>query len=203
MPNHLPWMSSIISAVVFGTVAAAPTFGASCRSHAPEQRDLLAYRATFGTLVNAERRRLRLPALQSSPELERVAAAYACSLADNDHFDHIGPDGSTLSDRASASTYKWCLIAENLALGQRRVKDVFAAWLRSDSHRTNMLLKDARQYGLSVLWPGNADAAAGGALTERLSRFGARAGPARALPEPSSELLPERSYWVLLLGRRC
>lgn len=131
--------------------------------------------------------------------LNRIAAAYACQLAKTGHFDHVGPDGSTLQDRAQDGGYAFCVIAENLARGQRSTTEVMKGWLLSDGHRRNMLIQDADQFGLGIVAvPETREDALSGLsnLAENLNDETLHLRGAGALKNA-------RFVWVLLLGSRC
>ncbi len=81
--------------------------------------------------VNAERAKRGLPALRVDAELARAAAVRAAEIVQK--FSHTRPDGSAWST-VSASAY-----GENIAMGQRTVDKVMAAWMSSQGHRENIL----------------------------------------------------------------
>ncbi|MEM6489860.1 MAG: CAP domain-containing protein [Pseudomonadota bacterium] len=149
---------------------------ASAQSAACEAAgDAAATRAAFYSALNDWRGREGLPAMAPDTALERASDSYACVMVEREHFDHVGPDGSTPMTRAADTGYTACLIAENIAAGQGDAAEVFQAWLDSPGHRRNMALDDASDVGLG--------------LTIR------RGGP--------QDGLQGRPYWALLLGRRC
>ena len=81
--------------------------------------------------VNAERAARSLPALRVDAELTRAARVRALEIIQT--FSHTRPDGSAWST-VSASAY-----GENIAMGQRTVDKVMAAWMSSQAHRGNIL----------------------------------------------------------------
>ncbi len=81
--------------------------------------------------VNAERAKKGLSALRVDAELTRAAAVRAAEIVRK--FSHTRPDGSAWST-VSASAY-----GENIAMGQRTVDKVMAAWMSSQGHRENIL----------------------------------------------------------------
>ena len=99
-------------------------------------------------LVNAERARHGLPALQRSGELSAAAAAYAAAMADGGFFGHRAPDDGTLVTRAEAAGYRdWIELGENLAAGTAIPEAVVVAWMASPSHRANLLSPLVRDAG--------------------------------------------------------
>lgn len=93
--------------------------------------------------VNARRGEAGQPALTACPSLQRAAQAYADLLNSTGHFDHVGPDGSTVSTRAAAAGYvrsgNRFGLAENIARGQQSVDAVMTGWMNSSGHRANIL----------------------------------------------------------------
>ena len=81
--------------------------------------------------VNAERAKYGLGALRVDSELTRAAQVRAREIVQK--FSHTRPDG-TAWNTVSASAY-----GENIAVGQRSVDKVMAAWLTSKGHRENIL----------------------------------------------------------------
>ena len=81
--------------------------------------------------VNAERAKAGLSTLRVDAELTRAAQVRAVEITQV--FSHTRPDGTSWST-VSARAY-----GENLAMGQRTVDKVMAAWLTSKGHRENLL----------------------------------------------------------------
>ena len=81
--------------------------------------------------VNAERAREGLGALRVDGELTRAAQVRAREIAQS--FSHTRPDG------AAWSTVSASALGENIAMGQKTVDKVMAAWMTSRGHRENIL----------------------------------------------------------------
>ena len=81
--------------------------------------------------VNAERAKVGAGALRVDDELTRAARVRAREIVQK--FSHTRPDG-TAWNTVSASAY-----GENIAVGQKTVDKVMAAWLTSKGHRENIL----------------------------------------------------------------
>ena len=100
------------------------------------------------TLTNQFRAQNGLGPLQVSPVLEAVAEAHGRDMAAKGFFSHSGSDGSSVGKRAKRQGYKFCLIAENIAKGQRSPEAVMQSWITSKGHRKNMLQRKAREIGV-------------------------------------------------------
>jgi len=104
-------------------------------------------------LLEVARRKAGRRAITRDPLLDQAAQLQACNVAINGYSarrPHHGPDGSTPKVRVKRTGYRTCLTAENLALGQRRPETLVNDWMGSPKHRTNILNRKLRQYGLAV-----------------------------------------------------
>ena len=81
--------------------------------------------------VNMERAKVGAGALRVDSELTRAAQVRVREIVQK--FSHTRPDG-TAWNTVSASAY-----GENIAMGQKTVDKVMAAWLTSQGHRENIL----------------------------------------------------------------
>lgn len=89
-----------------------------------------------------------LGALSVSGKLTQAATVHARDMQANGFFSHTGSDGSGIGDRASASGYGFCFIAENIAQGQSSLDQVMESWMGSTRHRRNILSDGAREFAL-------------------------------------------------------
>ena len=96
--------------------------------------------------VNAERARVGAKALRVSAELTRAAQVRAREIIGK--FSHTRPDGSAWRT-VSAAAY-----AENIAMGQRTVDKVMAAWMTSRGHRANILRASYGSIGVCAVVSG-------------------------------------------------
>ncbi len=68
-------------------------------------------------------------------------------MAEQDFFDHRGPDGKGLTARLATFGYPYSFAAENLAGGPHDAAEAVAGWMQSPPHRRNLLSKEAVQAG--------------------------------------------------------
>ncbi|MCA0957125.1 CAP domain-containing protein [Mameliella alba] len=101
-----------------------------------------------GAALNAFRAEHGLPPLSRSAKLEAAARAHALDMDRRGFFDHVAPGGGNPMTRAEKLGYRPCMIAENIAKGQRSLAEVMSDWAGSPGHRRNMLASGATQYGL-------------------------------------------------------
>ena len=99
---------------------------------APMLRDML-------DRVNAERSARGLGRIRLDDRLVLVAQHHADEQARQGMMSHTGIDGSTLALRVDRVGYRWRTIAENVAFGSTDAATVFAGWMASADHRSNIL----------------------------------------------------------------
>jgi uncharacterized protein YkwD len=102
-------------------------------------------------LVNRERSRSRLDHLEWNDELARVARNFSRQMAREGFFSHADRNGRTVVQRAGDA--RWSKIGENLFMCARM--DDFTAfsvrgWMRSPSHRKNILDREWTDTGIGV-----------------------------------------------------
>ena len=99
--------------------------------------------------VNNLRSSLGLDPLTYCAALAKSSQKYADVMTAG-WFAHVGPTGSKFSDRILAEGYRFTYAAENLAKGQRTVKEVMAAWVASPGHYANLIAPEARAIGFGM-----------------------------------------------------
>lgn len=91
------------------------------------------------TLLNSERSKSGIPALQVSPGLNRAAAWKSRdSSASGPGFSHTDSLGRSVNQRATDCEYARSM-GENIAYGFPSAQTVFSAWMASAGHKSNML----------------------------------------------------------------
>ena len=79
------------------------------------------------------------PPLRWDTALFLAADSHSRDMARRNYFDHRSPEGRTVSERVSARQYKFRMVGENLAGGDRSVAGAVQGWLNSPSHCENMM----------------------------------------------------------------
>ena len=103
--------------------------------------DLNAYRAQHG-----------LRPVSLNVKLNAASDAHAQDLAIHGIASHEGTDGSTHGQRVKREGYRFTVAAENVATGQKSWPEVFKAWQDSEGHNRNLLLADATEFGISLVY---------------------------------------------------
>jgi uncharacterized protein YkwD len=99
--------------------------------------------------TNAYRAAKGLKPLTVSPALQAAAEAHGRDMAKAGFFDHKGSDGRSVGARAKRQGYRFCLIAENIAKGQKTPAAVMQSWIASPGHRRNLELRKVTEIGVS------------------------------------------------------
>ena len=124
-----------------GTNPAFPAQPPAPWTEARAVADLNAYRAAHG-----------LGPVRLNTQLVRASDVHAADLARHGIASHEGTDGSTHGDRVQAQGYRFRVAAENVATGQKSWPEVFRAWQESEGHNRNLLLADATEFGISLVY---------------------------------------------------
>ena len=78
-------------------------------------------------------------ALVWNDRLQLAASIHTVDMFNHQYFDHLGTDGSRVGDRTSQAGYSWRAVGENIARGQRSVREVVSDWIASPSHCRNLM----------------------------------------------------------------
>ena len=99
----------------------------------PEMLDAVNAHRAAGATCGAERFAPVGP-LAWNGRLEQAALEHTVDMVRNDHFGHVGTDGSEPGDRAQRAGYRWRIVGENIARYQSSLDEVVADWMASPSH---------------------------------------------------------------------
>ncbi len=130
----------------------------------PDLPDIAKAETAIVQLTNEFRRSEKLGEVKRNRELDHAAKLFAEYLAKTGRFAHEA-DGRQPADRAKAAGYKFCTIAENLALNQDSrgfksealAKQVVEGWKNSPGHRKNMVQPGVTEIGVGVAKAPDAD----------------------------------------------
>lgn len=104
-------------------------------------------------LTNVERAKAGLAALTVDRRLMESAQLHSECQARRNLLTHDGPNGESPSDRMKATGYVVRHWAENAARGfGTSAEAVVAAWMRSPSHRANILRSTVTEIGLGIAY---------------------------------------------------
>lgn len=100
-------------------------------------------------LVNEDRRRFGLPALQWSDAIARIARGHSADMRDNGFFAHVSPTRGALRDRFEAARFAAYSMGENISRNDL-VFDAEAGLMQSLGHRANILNPKFTHLGIGV-----------------------------------------------------
>jgi len=85
-------------------------------------------------------------------KLVLASEIHAQDMADNGFVSHTGSDGSSHTDRMLEKGYIFSIAGENVASGQNSWKKVFEAWQKSPGHNENLLMPEATNFGVALVF---------------------------------------------------
>jgi uncharacterized protein YkwD len=103
-------------------------------------------RSAVVCLINQQRARRHLPALEPSPLLNHSAQDWTNQMVSTDQFTH----GTNFAGRISAAGYIWRSAGENIATGFATPRTVVRAWMASTGHCQNILNPTYRNVGTGL-----------------------------------------------------
>lgn len=100
--------------------------------------------------TNGERADAALGSLTVNPQLVAAAQAKADDMARKGYFAHTSPDGTTSWQWLRDAGYRFAYAGENLAVNFSDSRDVTDAWMRSPTHRANILNGRFTEVGIAT-----------------------------------------------------
>jgi len=110
--------------------------------------------ADFASLLNNMRLDNGAGLVSHDSLLDQAAQDYAVLLLETNHFDHVGPDGSTMVERVNATGYEWSALGENLGTGQQNEQQIMDGWTGSPGHHANNINPVFTEFGLGFVRDG-------------------------------------------------
>lgn len=102
-------------------------------------------------LVNRSRTENNLPTLTNNAKLAAAAKAKADDMIKNDYFAHTSPTGVAPWAWMKQSGYQYKYAGENLAINFTNAKEEHSAWMKSKTHRDNILNQKYTEVGVAVV----------------------------------------------------
>lgn len=99
-------------------------------------------------LVNQERAKAGLTALELSSKLTEIANIKARDMADKNYFAHESPTYGTPFQMLKHFGVSYTYAGENIAAGQKSAEEVMNSWMNSSGHRANILNENYTQLGV-------------------------------------------------------
>ncbi len=108
------------------------------------------YSSVVVDLTNKDRVAEGLPPLTLSPQLEAAARLKVNDMVKNSYFAHTSPDGLTPWHWFEEAGYSFLFAGENLAIDFKDSQKLEDAWLRSPTHRANILSPRFSEMGVAT-----------------------------------------------------
>ncbi len=106
-------------------------------------------------LVNIDRANDGLPALSLNSTLNLAAYAKAEDMISNHYFAHTSPEGLAPWHWIKTLGYNYSYAGENLAIGYQDADTLVDTWMKSPTHRANILSPNYEDMGLAVIRSNN------------------------------------------------
>ena len=103
------------------------------------------------TLVNQERAKAGLKALQVDTTLSKSARAKSQDMHDKNYFDHQSPTYGSPFDQMKKFGISYKTAGENIAEGQTTPAEVMKAWMNSPGHKANILNSSYTHIGVGYV----------------------------------------------------
>jgi uncharacterized protein YkwD len=103
-------------------------------------------------IMNTARAKAGCGPLKINSKLMAAAKTHATNMAEKDFFGHANRDGSKFSKRVKKQGYKYRMVAENIAAGQKSAREAALSWLNSAGHRKNILNCKLKDTGVAVAY---------------------------------------------------
>ncbi len=115
---------------------------------APKNDDSLTA-ANIVDATNKERIKLGLPPLLTNAKLAASAKLKTDDMIKKGYFEHVSPQGVSVSDLGTQVGYDYVIMGENLALGNfSGANDLLQAWMDSPGHRANIVSESYLEIGI-------------------------------------------------------
>lgn len=125
----------------------------SAPDNGPADETALSYAEQVAALVNEERAKAGLPALEVNAEITAAANVRAKEIKQS--FSHTRPDGSSFSSSLKEQGVSYRGSGENIAWGQKSPEQVMNGWMNSEGHRANILNKNFKNIGVGYYQDAN------------------------------------------------
>lgn len=100
--------------------------------------------------VNQERASAGLKQLKENKTLSKAAGMKAQDMLGNDYFAHTSPEGVDPWHWFKKAGYQYKYAGENLGMDFNTVKAVHDAWMKSPTHKDNIMSEKYEEMGVSV-----------------------------------------------------
>lgn len=135
------------------TLSPSVTTSTSSITLAAQSSTIAQMEAQVWQQINQHRHHHGLPPLKLNRQLSLVARSHSQQMADFNFYSHIDPQGRNHRRRVEASGLRAYVIGENLMKCIRSRDPVglsVQSWMKSPSHRKNILLSGMQETGVGI-----------------------------------------------------
>ncbi len=144
-------LSKVIYAVIFFLLLSTITFATLSSSRNLNKRIIAAViPPTLDLLINEERLQHELSKLKKNDLLAEAARLKAEDMVKNNYFDHTSPSGQSPWYWLDMVKYKYDYAGENIAVDFDSSQQLKEAWMKSSTHRSNILKSSYTEIGTGV-----------------------------------------------------
>jgi len=141
--NKSIWKALFLSIIFTCSLVAFPWQGS--------KQDVILTESNFLAIVNQDRSKEGLTPLRQNQQLQMAATAKAQNMLNKGYFSHNSPDGTTPWDFIKSAGFSYQYAGENLAINYTNPNELLADFLRSPSHRDNLLSPLFTETGVAVV----------------------------------------------------
>jgi uncharacterized YkwD family protein len=131
--------------------AAQPKAPAAPQQTEQKAGSVSAFEQQVFELVNQERAKQGVKALQLDTKLSDVARTKSQDMKNKGYFSHQSPTYGSPFDMMKQFGITYKTAGENIAKGQKTPEEVMNAWMNSDGHRKNILSADFTHIGIGYV----------------------------------------------------
>lgn len=135
------WQSTATAPVSSNTMCGIPNFNTEILAFTNAYR---AAGAVCGSVYYPP-----VAALAWNAKLEQAASVHSADMADNNYFNHDSKTNGSPWARFAAAGYSFSSGGENIAAGQRSIRQVMLSWIESPGHCTGIMSNSYRDIGVS------------------------------------------------------
>jgi uncharacterized protein YkwD len=160
-PRVAATFAGLIALVACALFAPAPARASSCpgADALPLSVSPQSFEGSLLCLLNQQRTSHGLVVLHSNSRLQAAALGHSTSMRIGGYFEHVDPNGATVTSRVIASGYtrgarRW-RVGENLAWGEAELgtpEALVSSWIHSATHSGILLTRQFRAVGIGVDW---------------------------------------------------
>ncbi len=147
--NFLKFLLFIVFSILIWSIVLEPIAANSSELIIEENNLIINECSSIIKLSNIERRKTSVSELKENIKLKEIAERKINNMEKLQYFSHVGPNGEGLRSFLLNSDYNYLIAGENLAINFNSNESTFVAWMKSASHRNNILNPIFKDIGIA------------------------------------------------------